>query len=106
MDVAAHTGTVANPPRLAALLAEFASPGALVTAAEQVRDAGYTRWDTHTPFPVHGIDAAMDIRRTRLPWVVLIGGTLGCLAGLLMQWWMNAAGPEAVPLGADLSPGV
>jgi len=94
MDVAAHTGTVANPPRLAALLAEFASPGALVTAAEQVRDAGYTRWDTHTPFPVHGIDAAMDIRRTRLPWVVLIGGTLGCLAGLLMQWWMNAAGPE------------
>ncbi len=87
----------ASGTRLHGLIAEFTSPGALVTAAEQVRDAGFTRWDTHTPFPVHGIDAAMNIRRTRLPWVVMVGGTVGCLLGLLMQWWMNAAAASKFP---------
>jgi len=90
--------TSSTPVRkLHGLIAEFTSPGALVTAAEQVRDAGFTRWDTHTPFPVHGIDAAMDIRRTRLPWLVLAAGTAGCLLGLLMQWWMNATSAADFP---------
>ena len=82
---------------LQGLLAEFDSPGALLAAATQVRDAGFTGWDTHTPFPVHGIDHAMDIRRTRLPWLVFGLGVAGCLAGLLMQWWMNAASPANFP---------
>ena len=32
-------------------------------AAEKVRDAGYTKFDAHTPFPVHGMDAAMGLER-------------------------------------------
>ncbi|HZN54617.1 MAG TPA: DUF3341 domain-containing protein [Candidatus Polarisedimenticolaceae bacterium] len=72
------------------LLAEFAGPAELVSAAERLRDGGYTRWDAHTPFPVHGLDAAMGIRPTRLPWLVLGAGICGCGGGLLMQWWMNA----------------
>jgi mono/diheme cytochrome c family protein len=80
-----------EPP--VALLAEFDSSAALVAAAKQVRDAGYTRWDTHSPFPIHGIDQAMGIRPTRLPWVVLACGVLGCAAGLVLQWWTNATGP-------------
>lgn len=71
-------------------LAEFGEPGDLIDAAAKVRDAGYTRWDCHTPFPVHGLDAAMGIRGTRLPWLVLCGGLAGLSAALLMQWWMNA----------------
>jgi mono/diheme cytochrome c family protein len=81
------------PPPLRALLAEFDSPGALVSAAERVRDAGYTRWDAHSPFPIHGIDQAMGIRPTRLPWVVLLFAIVGCLSGLVLQWWTNATGP-------------
>jgi mono/diheme cytochrome c family protein len=77
-------------PALHGLLVEFDSPGALLTAAEQVRDAGYTRWDTHSPYPVHGIDAAMGIRQTRLPWVILAAATVGCATGVLLQWWTNA----------------
>jgi mono/diheme cytochrome c family protein len=82
---AGHAG-----PALHALLIEFDSPGALLTAAEQVRDAGYTKWDTHSPYPIHGIDEAMGIRPTRLPWLVLILGLTGCAAGLVLQWWTNA----------------
>ena len=89
--------THAEAPALRGLLAEFASPGALITAAEKVRDAGYTRWDTHSPFPVHGIDAAMGIRRTRLPLLVFGLGVIGCLTGLILQWWTNATGPGEIP---------
>lgn len=72
------------------LLAEYASPSDLIAAAAAVRDAGYTKWDAHTPFPVHGLDGAMGIRPTRLPYLVLAAGLCGAFGGLLMQWWMNA----------------
>lgn len=72
------------------VLAEFANTADLLRAAEAVRDAGYTKWDAHTPFPVHGLDDAMGIRTTRLPYLVLAAGIAGGTGGLLMQWWMNA----------------
>ena len=77
-------------PVLAGYLAEFDDVGEIIDAAEKVRDAGYRRWDVHSPFPIHGIDEAMDIRPTILPWLVLAGGLVGLGGGLLMQWWMMA----------------
>jgi hypothetical protein len=76
--------------KLWGLMAEYATPHDLSRAASRVRDAGYTKWDTHTPFPVHGLDGAMGIRTTRLPYVVLGAAITGSSCGLLMQWWMNA----------------
>lgn len=76
--------------RLAGYLVEFETPGAILTAAKKVRDAGFRRWDTHTPFPVHGLDRAMGLRATLLPWIVMGGGVTGCLTGLGLQWWTNA----------------
>jgi ActD protein len=84
------SATPNDVPRLWGLLAEFASPHDLVRAAARVRDAGYTKWDAHTPFPVHGLDGAMGIKTTRLPYLVLAAGLTGTVSGLLMQWWMNA----------------
>jgi hypothetical protein len=72
------------------LLVEFDDPIALVGACREVRDAGFRRWDAHSPFPIHGMDDAMGIRGTRLPFLVLAGGVIGCGLALLMQWWMNA----------------
>jgi len=72
------------------LLAEFPDADALAHAAARVRDAGYVRWDAYTPFPVHGLDDAMGVRPTRIPWLVFFAGATGCLGGILMQWWMNA----------------
>lgn len=79
-----------QPRRIYGLLAEFDNPDDLVAAAEQVRKAGYTRWDVHTPFPVHGLDEAMGIRATRLPWIVLAAGLSGTALAVLLQWWTNA----------------
>jgi hypothetical protein len=76
--------------RLWGLLAEFPTPDALTAAASAVREAGYRKWDAHTPFPVHGLDGAMGVRRTKLPWLVFGAGLTGCLGGLLLQWYTNA----------------
>ena len=75
---------------LHALMTDFESPSQFMQACVKVRDAGFKHWDAHSPFPVHGLDDAMGIRGTRLPWIVLVGGITGFSAALLMQWWMNA----------------
>lgn len=76
--------------KLYGLLAEFETPHKLVDAVEKVRDQGFKKWDVHTPFPIHGMDGAMGIRGSRLPFIVLIGGITGLVLATLMQWWTNA----------------
>lgn len=75
------------------MLAEFETPGALVAACRKVRDAGYEKFDAHSPMPIHGIDDAMGIKMTRLPLIVLICGIIGALKGTALVWWTNAANP-------------
>jgi Protein of unknown function (DUF3341)/Cytochrome C oxidase, cbb3-type, subunit III len=71
-------------------LAEYDTPGELVEAARKVKDAGYTEFDCYSPFPVHGIDPAMGIKRTILPLIIFGGGFSGALGGLALQWYCNA----------------
>ena len=73
------------------ILAEFATPADLYHACERVRDAGFTRWDAHTPFPVHGLERAMGLPRSPLPWIVLGMGLTGAALGFILQWWVHAA---------------
>ena len=68
----------------------FEDPDALIHAAEKVRDAGYHKWDCHTPYPVHGLDQAMGLRESPIPYICLTAGFIGVGAALLMQWWMDA----------------
>jgi hypothetical protein len=70
-------------------LAEFDSPDALIGAAERVRDAGYQKWDVHSPYPVHGMDKAMGLGDSGLGWIVLICGLTGLAAAVTMIQWMN-----------------
>ncbi len=72
------------------VLGEFDSPRALYRACERVRDAGYTRWDAHSPFPVHGLDRAMGLGRSRLPWIVLVLGLAGAAGGFGLQAWTHS----------------
>ena len=74
-----------------AILAEFKTPSDLYRACERVRDAGYTRWDAHSPFPVHGLDGAMGMRRSKLPFIVLAMALSGAAAGFLLQTWVHSA---------------
>ena len=76
------------------ILARFDTPSDLLNAANAARDAGYRRFDTFTPFPVHSIDRAMGLRDTRLPWIALAMGALGLFAATALQGWaMGVAYP-------------
>lgn len=73
----------------ALLLGEFDSAGKLLHAAEKLRDAGYTQFDAHSPFPIHGMDAAMGLGDSKLGLIVFPIGLTGTTLAFLMMWWMN-----------------
>lgn len=76
--------------KVVGLCAEYDNVTDVLEAAEKVRDAGFKYWDVHSPFPIHGIDTAMGIKPTILPWIVLVMGLTGCFFGLSMTAWINA----------------
>lgn len=76
-------------PGLYGLVAQFDDADAILAAAEKARAAGYTRIEAYTPIPVHGLDEALGFRRTRLPWLILLGGLLGAAGIFALATWVN-----------------
>ncbi len=72
------------------VIAEFRNPGELVHAAEAVHEAGYRHFDTHSPFPIHGMDKAMGLGNSLVGFFSLGGGLTGLAVGFLLQWWTGA----------------
>ncbi len=71
------------------LIAAFDTTADLMAAAEKVRDAGYQHWDAITPFPVHGLDGAMGLKRSHVPRFTLACGITGFTTGMLMIAYMS-----------------
>lgn len=81
------------------LVATFAEPDALVGAVTSLRAHGFKIYDVYAPFPVHGLDEAMGLRRSRLGWVTAVAGALGLSAAISFQfyaavfdWSLNVGG--------------
>lgn len=72
--------------RVYGYLAEFENASALYTAAESVRDAGFKKWDCYSSYPIHGLDDAMGLRRSILPYFVFFGGSVGLLTGFSLAF--------------------
>ena len=71
--------------------AEYPSAAALYEAAKMVRDAGFKRWDVHSPFPIHGMDEAMGLGKSWLSAVVLAGGIYGLRTAVVLEF-----GPSSI----------
>lgn len=71
------------------MMAEFDTAAGIYHGAEKVRDAGYAKWDAYSPFPIHGMEEAMGVKRTMLPLVVAFVGFGGVGGALALQWWTN-----------------
>jgi len=80
------TATQTRPVRL---LAQYETPADLLHAALEVRDAGYSKWDVYSPFPIHGMDAAMGLKNSKVGYFTFAGGITGFFSGMLMIWFMN-----------------
>jgi hypothetical protein len=84
------------------IIAEFDNPSQLLHAAEKLRDQGFTNFDCHSPFPIHGMDQAMGLKRSPLGWIVGIMGLSGAAGGMLLQWWTSAVDYKLVISGKPL----
>ncbi len=73
-----------KPDKVYGIIAELDSAASLFHAAEKIRDKGFKRWDVHTPFPVHGMDAAMGMKKSPIGYLVFLGGLAGALTGLAL----------------------
>lgn len=80
---------------------EFETAAAAYHAAEQVRDAGYKHWDLYTPFPIHGCEEAMGIKRTILPVLSFGAAVTGVLCALGLQYYTNLVDYTFVVQGKD-----
>lgn len=69
------------------LIAEYDTPEQVVAAATAARQAGYTRMDAYTPFPVEALDDALALKPTNLGFLVLLAGVAGAGGGFFMQWY-------------------
>ena len=81
------------------LVATFADPEKLLHAVWAVRRENLRIYDVYAPYPIHGLDAAMGVRRTRLPWITFVVGC--CALGLaltfqlyttVLDWPLNVGG--------------
>jgi hypothetical protein len=77
------------------VVGEFVDPHELVHAAHAARDYGYTKLDAFSPFPVHGLDKALGIARSKLGLIVAAAGVTGGAAAFALQWWTSV---KAYPL--------
>lgn len=71
------------------LVAEFSTGPALIAGVRAARDAGMSRFDSFTPYEVEGLQEALGIRRSRLPWLVFGAALFGAAAAYALQWWIN-----------------
>jgi hypothetical protein len=76
-----------NRPRVAG---SFATEEAILGAARAARQRGLRIADAYTPYPVHGLDKAMGLPPSRLPWACFVFGLIGATFALSSQWWAMA----------------
>ncbi|NBV41941.1 DUF3341 domain-containing protein [bacterium] len=84
------------------LMAEYQNPGQLLRAAEKLRDAGYSRFETYSPFPIHGMDQAMGIGNSVLGWIVVTCGATGLATAIALQTWVSTSAYRIVTSGKPL----
>jgi hypothetical protein len=85
--------------RLHGLLARFAGPVELTDAIGQLHDLGYDRLDAYSPFPIHGMDHALGLKRSKVPVLVLAGGCFGAVVAQTVQWYQSTIAYPLITAG-------
>ncbi|GAB1447008.1 MAG: DUF3341 domain-containing protein [Cyclobacteriaceae bacterium] len=98
------------------VLGVFDDEDVLLHAVTKVKDKGVKIHEVYSPFPVHGLDAALGYKRTRLPIAAFLFGMTGTSLALIMQIWMlgydwpmiiggknHAALPPFIPVTFELT---
>jgi hypothetical protein len=70
--------------------AGFVGEPDLLQAIAAVRERGWPIVEAYTPYPVHGLDRALGLRRSRLSVACFFSGLTGVALALLFQFWTTA----------------
>lgn len=68
----------------------FDTPNQITHAAEKAVEHGYTKFDVSTPYPLHGMNKAMNLKPSKLGYVAFVAGLSFAFTFVLLLWWMNA----------------
>jgi hypothetical protein len=74
----------------ALVLGEFEREHALLEAVRALRGRAGVTLDIHSPYPLHGTDEALGLKRSTVPLVALVAGVTGALSGYFLQVYANA----------------
>lgn len=98
------------------LIGKFWDPDSTMDALKQLKQDNVVVHDVYTPFPIHGIEPYLDIKRTRLTVASFIYGGMGLATALFMMvyilgfdWPMNIGGKPSlawvdfVPISFELT---
>jgi len=77
-------------PKHFAVIGDFDTPEDLLRAIRTARAAGYTKMETYSPFPIHGVDEALGESRSPLGKIVIVCGLVGLTVAVWLQWWTGA----------------
>lgn len=77
-------------PPIFGLMVELLTAEEILAATRRARQAGYREMDAYTPYPVKGLAAELGMRKSRIPFIVLMGGLFGAAIGFFMQYYSMA----------------
>lgn len=87
MEASTEMNTAGDPlSKTYGVAAEFGSAAQLYHAAEQIRDAGFKKFDVFSPFPIHGMDDAMGLKRSILGKLIFCGGLTGFTTAVCLEF--------------------
>ena len=72
------------------LVSVFEREDDVVQATTAARKEGLEIVDVYTPYAIHGLDRAMGLPPSRLPWVCFLLGLLGAVTMTIFQFWASA----------------
>lgn len=84
------------------IIAQYGNTAKLIEAAKKVKESGYSKYDCHSPFPIHGLDKAMGLGRSNLGWIIGIAAIIGTSSALALQWWTSTIDYPLVISGKPL----
>jgi hypothetical protein len=97
-------------------VAYFTTSQSLLEAARTAHGKGFHKVESFTPFPIHGMDEALGLKPSIVPWATLIGGFTGFMTALILQVWTSAidwpinvggkpyiSGPAFIPILFELT---
>lgn len=78
-----------SAPNVYGVIAEFSSPEALLAATHSAKQAGYSKMDAYSPFPIEEVIEEIAPGNTGVPFLVLIAGLIGASSGFILQYFGN-----------------